>query len=655
MSFLGGLIALGLACNLPGTPTPAPTVAPQATATSPASPTPLDPATATEIFTAITGPVETVYDWSTDRCAPDDIPDMPSRAFRNADGQVIMNRSRPENRLLTGSELGNLQASCELALDSSHDPDPSQFNSQEWFQAFHTDDGQTVHAILHNEHCDGPGAACQYQNMTYARSDDGGMTFQQPEPPGHVVAGTPFRFDPERGFYGMPAGSSIVRGEDGHFYMAALQISPGGQDRWVCMLRTDNLEDPSSWRAWDGEGFHHEFPIPYLEDVPNPEDQLCPAVAREYDQLASMHESLTYSTYLQRYVLLGAMDKHVGGRQVWGIYYSLSPDLVQWSERRLLLEAPLSVQSGPGGPDAVAYPTLLDPDSPSDNFDRVDQDAFVYYTRFNFQEPGGAPDADLVRFPVSFHVDRAEAVRRDVRTDLSLSAEATTDGLEFHGNLKDRRGEPLEGLDIAISLMPQDVGRIVEYQLAETVPAAARTAVAGIRMNTECNCVGPGEVRILEFSYREEGGVERVPNGSFQAGLDGYFNVSSGTVEMLDDIEGQGPGVRIEVGENTDAAIHSRSFSVTGGADFEFRVRAIVVPGAERSGYFVLIFPSTDREVGRMKIPLRPYREQLDTVTTDEQGNFRLVIEPPSGAATIKASFEGTPAYWPSSAQVEAP
>lgn len=667
LSIVAMLLVLAAACSHAPAGTPEPTTDPQPTATTQPSPTPPDPATTqpsptppdpastTEIFVAVTSPLETVYDWSKDRCAPDDIPDMPSRAFLNSEGNVLMNRSRPQNRLLIGSDLDSLQANCDLALDSSNDPNPSQFNSHEWFQAFYTEDGWTIHAVLHNEHCDGPGATCSYQNMTYAMSNDGGLTFEQPVPPGHVVAASPFPFDPENGFHGMVAGSSIVRAEDGYYYMAALQISPGGEDRWVCMLRTQTLDDPASWRAWDGEAFDHEFIHPYTGEIANPGEALCTPVALEYNKLASMNDSLTYSSYLERYILLGTMDKHINGRQVWGIYYSVSPDLVEWSERRLLHEISLSAHSGPGGPDAIAYPTLLDPDSPSNSFDRVDQEAFVYFTRFNFQQPGGMPDADLVRFPVSFQVDRDEAERLDVRTSIDLTLEQTDKGPELRGTLTNRAGEPIANTAVTISRMPQAEGRLVEYRLAETAPEGARSAVAGLRMNTECNCFGPGEVALLELSYREQGGEERVPNGDFQSGLAGYANTSSGVVELVADIGGQGPGLRLAVDGGSHVALHSANFAVDGGADFEFVVRAVVEPGSQRSGYFALIFLGPAGELGRMKIPLLPYREAVATVNTNEQGEFRLLLEEPLETATLRASFEGSADHWPSSAEVEVP
>jgi hypothetical protein len=48
----------------------------------------------------------------------------------------------------------------------------------------------------------------------------------------------------------------------------------------------------------------------------------------------------------------------------------------------------------------IAYPSALDPSSPSRNFDTTDGRFYLYYTRFN-REAGTDLDRDLVRVPVT--------------------------------------------------------------------------------------------------------------------------------------------------------------------------------------------------------------------------------------------------------------
>ena len=37
----------------------------------------------------------------------------------------------------------------------------------------------------------------------------------------------------------------------------------GDQQAGVCLMRTDRLDDPASWRGWDGRDFTVKFTDPY--------------------------------------------------------------------------------------------------------------------------------------------------------------------------------------------------------------------------------------------------------------------------------------------------------------------------------------------------------------------------------------------------------
>jgi hypothetical protein len=114
-----------------------------------------------------------------------------------------------------------------------------------------------------------------------------------------------------------------------------------------------------------------------------------------------MHESLTYSSYLHRFMLVGmASVPDRGGRLVSGVYFSLSSDLVHWSPRKLLMRATPRQRFRCGDPKPIAYPSLLDPASPSRTFSTTGSRPYLYYTRFNYAGCKLGPDRDLVRVPV---------------------------------------------------------------------------------------------------------------------------------------------------------------------------------------------------------------------------------------------------------------
>ena len=84
-------------------------------------------------------------------------------------------------------------------------------------------------------------------------------------------------------------------------------------------MRTSNPASPSSWRAWNGEGFELKFVDPYKR--PSSPEACEPVATRE---ISDMHESLTYNTYLDRFVLVGLSTARTqtGVEPVSGVYFS---------------------------------------------------------------------------------------------------------------------------------------------------------------------------------------------------------------------------------------------------------------------------------------------------------------------------------------------
>jgi hypothetical protein len=238
-----------------------------------------------------------------------------------------------------------------------------------------------------------------------AISTDGGATFHDIlDPPNHMIATMPYTFNDE----GVPSGlrqpSNIVHAADGYFYVYTnISDYPPTPSmfppQWVCVMRTKDLSDPSSWRYWDGESFSGSFVNPYVEPQ-GPDAQKC-APLESNDLSASVQESITFNTALGRYIMVG-VSSSVSGPPRWGVYYSLSDDLIHWTQRRLIKEFITTPNVGNDATDPFyAYPSLLDPDSEDWNFGTTDQDFYLYLTHLN--AGGLSLDRDLVRYPI--HVD----------------------------------------------------------------------------------------------------------------------------------------------------------------------------------------------------------------------------------------------------------
>ena len=104
--------------------------------------------------------------------------------------------------------------------------------------------------------------------------------------------------------------------------------------------------------------------------------------------------SIAYAPAFGVYVAVSAFGSKTSNEN--GFYYSVSTDLIHWSEGRLFL--PLSTPwSATCGEDRFVYPSLVDVRSPSRNFDVVGADPYLYFVRQHFDGCQGTMQRDLVR------------------------------------------------------------------------------------------------------------------------------------------------------------------------------------------------------------------------------------------------------------------
>lgn len=361
----------------------------------------------------VAGPEEIVFAWSRDACSPTDIPDAPARAFRDAAGRVHLIASHDTVRLMVGPNLDRLERDCKIVMQSHRDPDPARFDDREWISAVYTPDGKTVYALVHDEYqghtrpgrCpSGEYHECWYNALTLAVSKDGGASFVHAEPPGHLVAAIPHPYRPGGGPAGVFSPTNIVRDPgDGYFYALFRTIPYRGRLRGTSIMRTDDLADPKSWRAWNGRRFEVRFTDPYRTRSNDRRKHVpVPLTGLRGVQVVS---SLTYNTHRERYLVIGMgrrRDPATGDTES-GLYYALSDDLLRWTPAEMLLAAELPRTHEAGDPDPIAYPSAVDPDSPSRNFETTDGRFYVYFTRYNRSRTGpGGRDRDLLRVPVEF-------------------------------------------------------------------------------------------------------------------------------------------------------------------------------------------------------------------------------------------------------------
>jgi len=370
------------------------------------------------------GPPEVVMDYSRDSCAAAaglDLPDVQARALANSqEGTLwLVSGNAPANYWMAGPGFDSLVRVCTPVLTSGDSPYPHTFDNQEWITSVYRL-GETVHALVHNEYHDpfapacrpgvtDPSNPCWYNAITYAVSHDGGRSFTQQQAPGHVVAAAPWPWTTSGWPRGRPPGpygyfspSNIVRHRDGFYYALFFAIPDPANParRGTCLMRTDDLADPASWRAFDGTGFALTMRPPYAPDGTPAPTGLEPCTFVSPGTIGDLHGSLTYNTYLEAYLLVGSGIVSTGGAPVCGTFFSLSDDLLHWSAPQLLLPGklpypPCTTDGDPAG--SLIYPSIIDHAASPPNYETSGRTPHLYIVRWN-----QGLDRDLLRLPVTF-------------------------------------------------------------------------------------------------------------------------------------------------------------------------------------------------------------------------------------------------------------
>jgi Tol biopolymer transport system component len=369
-------------------------------------PAPGNPFPFNEPFARQIGPEVVVYDWSSQKCEDNDITDEGARAFRGDDGKVQLIANHFNNYRRIGTTLeGPFTKSCTKVMSSTGNSDPAKYDAREWLAAPWTPDGKNVYMLVHNEYqgqlyqsgCPS-NFACWLNSITSAVSTNSGLTYTQATAPSHLVAATPYTFTKD-GPHGYFNPSQIVRAADGYYYAMIRAVATGVQQLGTCLMRTRDVSDQTSWRAWNGSSFSVQFRNPYLGSL-TPADHVCAPV--DFNDIGNLGDGLTYNTYFKKWMITGNSVGDAAHGRPPGVYYALSDDLLHWSNATLLMQAEITFVRDCVLPDPIKEASVLDPSSPSRNFDTVGQRPQLFYTWYHMSGCNGTLDRDLVRIPIEF-------------------------------------------------------------------------------------------------------------------------------------------------------------------------------------------------------------------------------------------------------------
>jgi len=350
---------------------------------------------------------ETVFSWDKDRCFDENIPDSPARAFRSSDGQVHLYATHYKNVPLNGPTLDRVKPACRTQFAGAFSSNPESYDARIWLQTFYsTDSGKNVYSLGSSDyhgkwfdnctHKNNSNHDCWMSAIVLARSTDGGHTFSISPPPTHIVANSPEKYSAnQKGSAGFLTTSNIVKIDQyfySLFYATAFKNQPNGN----CLARTDNLADPKSWRAWNGDSF--EQPI-YNTPTPEHEGRTCTPLGN----LPYKIRSLLWHAPSQGYIATFEKTRRIEGpsaRTDVTFSFAWSNNLKDWSD-----PVAMTTLKGPSNCSfaqvAGAYPSILDSQSSDENFGTVTHHAYLYYTKFNLQPNCRLTlNRDLVRIPI---------------------------------------------------------------------------------------------------------------------------------------------------------------------------------------------------------------------------------------------------------------
>ncbi len=327
---------------------------------------------------------EIVFDTARDHCDATDMPDVNARAFRDADGHIVMFALYDMNRALRGKDLTHLSLDCHVVLASRFDPDPAHYDDRNFLTATWTVNGRDIIALIHHEyHADMHGRCsaqtdlgCWYNTVLAYHSKNSGEDFVRSAP--LVVAAAPFPQEIGQGRHRGFFNPSNIFSDGTYEYFFAATTGWDGQPFGACLFRSATPENSASWRAFDGRAFSIRYDDPYAARFVAP--QACAPISPFVFPVGAVVRDRASGLWIAVF----QATHNAGVFPVDGFYYADAEDLTHWSTPHLLLAGKtLYSDLCTAGSSVIAYPSLLDPTAKDRNFDDVGSAPFLYYATIN--------------------------------------------------------------------------------------------------------------------------------------------------------------------------------------------------------------------------------------------------------------------------------
>ncbi|MBN8535049.1 MAG: hypothetical protein J0L51_13285 [Rhizobiales bacterium] len=339
----------------------------------------------TQLVVTPVGPNIVLFDPVKQGCDGNDIPDMPLRVYRDAEGKVAAFALHYENRRLSGASLEKLALDCKIVFRATRNSDPKQYDDRAWLAATYTEDGTRVFGLVHHEfQADAHKGRCAFaeyiqcwwNSILAVSSRDGGRSFMRQSPQVAMASPEPSEAGQgrHRGFFNP---SNIVK-QNGAYFTLIATTGWQGQPSGVCLFRNNDPANSAGWRAYDGKDYTARFPDPYGTEKPKMGN--CKPVGPFPAPVGSLTRHRGTGLWVAVYQAKAGMPDGTGGSYaVSGFYTASSPDLLRWSPPTLVLETPTLYDSPCGARVLRSYPTLIDSSAKTRNFEDMGDAALLTF------------------------------------------------------------------------------------------------------------------------------------------------------------------------------------------------------------------------------------------------------------------------------------
>jgi hypothetical protein len=222
---------------------------------------------------------------------------------------------------------------------------------------------------------------------------------------------------------------------------------------------------------------------------------------------------------------------------------------------------------------------------------------------------------------------------------------ANQDGSAVSGGLTDESGLPVPRARVVLRTVGLDRFRAPVVHVASgTVPSAARFAIIGMRVNSECLCGGPNDLMVGDLRYAESAGGTVVQKYNLAEEAKRRIGQVWNGIEMGVAVADGQSFAHLVVRPDQQFGFNSTTFSVTPGAHFDFQVPIGAVHGDGMYGTAVIIWLDNPHH-GLMRTNIYVGREGsvAGSAVTGDDGHFRIVgvSRELLGGGGLEVEFDG--------------